>query len=284
MAETKTPREAEAPVAVETAATRNAWSAPLAGRVVLVAGVGPDLGRSLVLRSAQAGADVVLAARDADRLEGIADEVRSLGRRALSVPTDVTDPDARRELVAAALDEFGGVDALMNAAFVHPKPTSLLDVDLDDLRRWSDLNVLASVGLVQELAPTLIERRGSVVLINSIVIRNRLAGSGAYRMDKSALLAAARSLSVDIGPQGVRVNSVAPGYIWGEKVQAWFGRVEAKGGPSVQDSYDGVAADTDLRRLPTPDEIADAAVFLASDLASGISGQCIDVSCGQTHH
>lgn len=263
---------------------RIAWSGALTGKVVLVAGVGPDLGRSLVLRSAQAGADIVLAARDKERLEGIAEEVTALGRQALSVPTDVTDADARRDLAAAAVDHFGHVDVLMNAAFTHPTPASLLATDLDDMRRWSDLNVLASVGLVQALAPTLTERRGSVVLINSIVIRNRLAGSGAYRMDKSALLAAARSLSIDLGPHGVRVNSVAPGYIWGEKVRAWFERREAKGGPTARESYDEVAVDTDLRRLPTPDEIADAAVFLASDLASGISGQCIDVSCGQTHH
>ncbi len=196
---------------------RIAWSGALAGKVVLVSGVGPDLGRSLVLRSAQAGADLVLAARDGARLEGIAEEVRALGRKALAVPTDVTDAGARRDLVAAAVDTFGHVDTLMNAAFIHPTAISLIDTDLDKMRSWSDLNVLASVGLVQELAPTLTARRGSVVLINSMVIRNRLAGSGAYRMDKAALLAAARSLSIDLGPQGVRVNSVAPGYIWGRR-------------------------------------------------------------------
>ena len=256
----------------------------LAGKVVLVSGVGPDLGRSLAVRSAQAGADVVLAARDGTRLDAIGQEVRALGREALAVPTDVTDAAARRELVRAASDAFGHVDVLMNAAFVHPPFIKLLDADLDEMRQQADLNVLASVGLVQELASTLRARRGSVVLINSLVLRNRLPGFGSYRMDKAALLAAARSLSFELAPEGVRVNSVAPGYIWGEKLRGFYERREAKGGATVAAKYDEKAQQTDSRRLPTPDEIADAAIFLASDFASGITGQCLDVNCGQSHH
>ncbi|MGX1767421.1 SDR family oxidoreductase [Dietzia sp. NPDC055343] len=256
----------------------------LAGKVVLVSGVGPDLGRSLAVRSAQAGADVVLAARDGTRLDAIGQEVRALGREALAVPTDVTDAAARRELVRAASDAFGHVDVLMNAAFVHPPFIKLLDADLDEMRQQADLNVLASVGLVQELASTLRARRGSVVLVNSLVLRNRLPGFGSYRMDKAALLAAARSLSVELAPEGVRVNSVAPGYIWGEKLRGFYERREAKGGATVAAKYDEKAQQTDSRRLPTPDEIADAAIFLASDFASGITGQCLDVNCGQSHH
>lgn len=256
----------------------------LSDKVVLVCGVGPDLGRSLAVRSAQAGADVVLAARSGDRLGAIEQEVRAHGRHAIAVPTDVTDAAARRELVRAALDTFGHVDVLMNAAFAQPPYMQLLDADLDEMRQQTDLNVLASVGLVQELAATLTARRGSVVLINSLVIRNRLPGFGTYRMDKAALLAAARSLSIELAPHGVRVNSVAPGYIWGEKLREFYERREARGGTPVATKYAEKAQQTDSRRLPTPDEIADAAIFLASDFASGITGQCLDVTCGQSHH
>lgn len=255
----------------------------LPGKVVLVCGVGPDLGRSLAVRSAQAGADVVLAARTCERLVAVEREVQAEGGRALSVPADVADPGSRRHLVAAAMDAFGRVDVLMNAAYVRP-PAQLLEADLDDVRRATELNVLASIGMVQELAPTLTAQRGAVVLVNSMVIRNRLPGFGAYRMDKAALLAAARSLSIELGPSGVRVNSVAPGYIWADKVRDGFERQAANRGLAPGRVYDEVAAQTDLRRLPTPDEIADAAVFLASDLASGITGQCLDVTCGHTHH
>ncbi len=264
--------------------TRPQKSRMLEDKVVLVCGVGPDLGRSLALRSALAGADVVLGARTESRLKSVADEVEALGREALSVPTNLADPGSRAELVERSLARFGRVDGLINAAFVAPPQERLLDTDLDAVRGWTDLNVLASIGLVQLLEDTLVENRGSVVLVSSMVLRNQLPGYGAYRMDKSALLGAARSLSVELGPKGVRVNSVAPGYIWGEKVRRGFERQAAAQGVSSEAVYEQVAAGADLRRLPTPDEIADAAVFLTSDMASGIAGQCLDVNCGHTHH
>ncbi|KQZ74929.1 SDR family oxidoreductase [Nocardioides sp. Root151] len=269
----------------ESVEDSRALAAPLlTDKVVLVTGIGPGLGRALAVRSAQAGAHVVLAARTPERLAEVADEVTALGRRALAVPTDITDPESREQLVQRAIDEFGRVDALVNSAFVQPPQERLLDTDVEAIRGWTDLNVLASVGLVQQLQKTLVANSGAVVLINSMVLRNRLPGFGAYRMDKAALLAAARSLSVELGPHGVRVNSVAPGYIWADKVRRSFERRAEASGVTFDEVYDEVAAGTDLRRLPTPDEIADAAVFLASDMASGITGQCLDVTCGHTHH
>jgi NAD(P)-dependent dehydrogenase (short-subunit alcohol dehydrogenase family) len=256
----------------------------LEDRVVLVSGVGPGLGRSLAVRSALAGADVVLAARTESTLRAVADEVQSLGRRALVVPTDITDGAAVTGLVDRALDAYGRVDALLNSAFFHPPPEELLSADLEAMRGSYEINVLAVVHLVQKLAPALVASRGAVVLINSMVIRNRLPGFGAYRMNKAGLLAAARGLSVELGPRGVRVNSVAPGYIWADKVQAYFRRLAKKRGVSPEQVYDEVAGTVDLRRLPEPDEIADAAVFLISDLARAITGQCLDVTCGETHH
>lgn len=270
-------------IAVQADEDRPAPGPILAGKIVMVSGVGPDLGRSLAVRSALAGADVVLAARSSERLEKIAAEVAELGRRALSVPTDVGDAVARSRLVAAALAEFGGVDVLLNSAFVQPRQEPLLEADLATMQSQSSLNVLASVGLVKELAPTLCQRRGSVVLVNSMVIRNRLPNFGAYRMDKAALLAAARSLSIELGPRGVRVNSVVPGYIWADKVRGHLHRQAERGGVAFEELYSKMVTGVDLQRFPTPDEIADAALFLASDLASGVTGQCIDVNCGQAH-
>jgi NAD(P)-dependent dehydrogenase (short-subunit alcohol dehydrogenase family) len=253
-------------------------------KVVLVSGVGPGLGRSLALRSAVAGADVVLAARTESTLRAVAEEVEGLGRKALVVPTDITDAASVTGLVDRALAAYGRVDALLNSAFYHPPREDLLSAGADSMRSSYEINVLAAVTLVQRLAPALIASRGAVVLINSMVIRNRLPGFGAYRMNKAALLAAARGLSVELGPRGVRVNSVAPGYIWADKVRGYFGRIAENRGVSAQQVYDEVAGNVDLRRLPEPDEIADAAVFLASDLARAITGQCLDVNCGETHH
>ena len=243
----------------------------LGGKVVLVAGVGPDLGRSLALRSAGAGADVVLAARSSERLEKVAAEVTELGCRALPVPTDVSDAEARARLVSTATAEFGGVDVLLNSAFVQPPQEPLLDADLERMRRHSDLNVLASVGLVQALAPTLGDRHGSVVLVNSMVIRNRLPNFGAYRMDKAALLAAARSLSVELGPRGVRVNSVAPGTTMSERIERLMSEEE----------IERTARLSPLHAIGMPTDTAHATVFLLSAAAGWLTGVTLDVNGGR---
>lgn len=256
----------------------------LDGKVVVVSGVGPGLGRSIAVRSAMAGAKVVLAARTEARLAAVADEIRGAGGVALTVPTDLTDGESVSALADTALAEFGRVDALVNNAFVQPPHERLLDTAFDSVRQGLDINLLAALDLTRKLAPALIESQGSVVMINSVVLRNQLPSMGAYRIMKSGLLALARGLSVELGPHGVRVNSVAPGYIWADSVKRMFEKQAAARGVPYQQVYDEVAADTDLRRLPEPDDIADTVVFLASDFARAIAGQCVDVNCGHTHH
>ena len=190
----------------------------LRDKVVVVAGVGSGLGRSIALASAREGADVVLAARTASRLDDVAKEVTALGRRGLAVPTDLA------------------------------------------------------------------ETKGSVVMINSMVVRFSQRTMGPYKLAKAALLAMAQSLATELGPQGIRVNSVAPGHIWGDSLKWYFGYLAKKRGTTVEEIYAETAAPIDLGRLPEPDEIADAVVFLASGMARAITGQCLDVNCGEYHH
>lgn len=255
----------------------------LTGKAVLVAGVGPGLGHALAVRSAVAGADVVLASRNAERLEAVAAEVRATGRRAVVVPTDLTDPAAVRHLVDTSVAELGRLDAVLHNAYHAPSREPLLDTGLDTVRAELESPLMA-LDLVRRCAPALAASRGAVVVMNSMIIRNRLPGFGAYRMTKSSLLALARSLSIELGPQGVRVNSVAPGYIWADAVRDSFAKTARERGTTPEAIHDEIAGGTDLRRLPRPDEIADAALFLASDLARAITGQCLDVTAGATHH
>jgi NAD(P)-dependent dehydrogenase (short-subunit alcohol dehydrogenase family) len=256
----------------------------LAGTVVAVSGVGPDLGRSIVLRCAGAGADVVLAARTAARLDEVAKEVTALGRRALTVPTDITDEQAAEHLAQAALAEFGRVDTLVHNAFAIPPMTPLAEADLATLRTAFETNVIAALRLTRLFTPALTASRGSVVMINSAVLRHSRVTFGGYKMAKSALLSLARSLATELGPQGIRVNSVAPGWIWADTLKWYFGYLAEQRGVDRQVIYDETAATTDLRALPEPDEIADAVVFLASPMARAITGQCLDVNCGEFHH
>jgi NAD(P)-dependent dehydrogenase (short-subunit alcohol dehydrogenase family) len=256
----------------------------LDGKAILVSGVGPGLGRSIALRSAIAGADIVLAARTESRLRDVAAEVESLGRRAVTITADIADEEASSRLATQAAAAFGRLDALVNNAFAIPPMTDLAQVDFDHVRANFETNVFAALRLTNLLTPALIESKGSVVMVNSAVLRHSRQPYGAYKMTKSALLSLAQSLATELGPMGVRVNTVAPGYIWAETLQSYFEYLGGKRGITGQQVYDETAAAIDLRRLPEPDEIADAVVFLISDMARAITGQCLDVNCGEFHH
>jgi NAD(P)-dependent dehydrogenase (short-subunit alcohol dehydrogenase family) len=256
----------------------------LRDKVVVVAGVGPGLGRSIALASAREGADVVLAARTAARLDDVAKEVAGLGRRGLAVPTDLADPESVDRLKERALDAFGRVDALVYNALAMPPIKPLGEVSLEALDVSFDANVVAALRLTRLFVPALAETKGSVVMINSMVLRFSQLTMGPYKLTKAALLAMAQSLATELGPQGIRVNSVAPGHIWGDSLKWYFGYLAKKRGVTAEQIYEETAAPIDLGRLPEPDEIADAVVFLASGLARAITGQCLDVNCGEYHH
>ena len=192
----------------------------LRDKVVVVAGrrvrgsAGP-----IALASAREGADVVLAARTAARLDDVAKEVAGLGRRGLAVPTDLADAAAAEHLAAAAQDAFGRVDALVYNALAMPPIKDLGEVGLDALGASFDANVVAALRLTRLFTPLLAESQGAVVMINSMVVRFSQRAMGPYKLTKAALLAMAQCLATELGPRGIRVNSVAPGHIWGDSLQ-----------------------------------------------------------------
>ncbi|HEY7052887.1 MAG TPA: SDR family oxidoreductase [Mycobacterium sp.] len=253
----------------------------LDGKIVVISGVGPALGTTLARRCAESGADLVLAARTVERLDDVAKQVADLGRRAVSVGTDITDEDQVNNLVESALSAYGKVDVLINNAFRVPSMKPLASTTFQHIRDAIELTVLGALRLTQGFTAALAEVNGSVVNVNSMVIRHSQAKYGAYKMAKSALLAMSQSLSTELGEQGIRVNSVVPGYIWGETLKGYFNHQAGKYGTTVEQIYDATAANSDLRRLPTEDEVASAILFFASDLSSGITGQTLDVNCGE---
>lgn len=256
----------------------------LENRVVVVSGIGPGLGQAIALQAVRAGATVVLAARTEKRLEKVAAAVREVGGTALVVPTDITDDDAAQRLLDRTLEELGRVDALVNNAFVMSPIEPVTAADFDSIRSGIETNVLGALRLSKVFVPALEQTKGSIVMINSAVLRHSSPEYGAYKIGKAALLAMSQTLASDVGPRGVRVNSVAPGYIYADSLKWYFDYLAQERGVTHQDVYDETAASCDLRRLPVPEEIADAVVFLASDMARGITGQCLDVNCGEYHH
>lgn len=257
----------------------------LTGRVVLVSGIGPGLGRNTALACARQGADIVLAARTESRLEEVAKEVEATGQRALCVKTDISKDADCENVIKQAVDHYGQLDVLVNNAFSMPPFEHLVDQSLDVIRKTFEVNLFAALRLSREAAPHLEKSAGgSIVMINSSVMRRARPTFGAYKMAKHALLALAQSLACELGPRGIRVNSIAPGFI---------GEVAADGLAALQSHMTGVPAETIkseiieshmLRKIPEPNEIADSIVFLASDLSRVVTGQCLDVNGGEFTH
>lgn len=255
----------------------------LDGKIVVVSGVGPGLGRSICLRAAAAGATVVLAARTESRLKEVAAEVDAAGGTSQVVPTDITDDDAVDSLVRSVIAEFGRADVVVNNAFALPSMKPLARTDFEQIAASLDLTVLGTLRVIKAFTETLSESRGAIVNINSMVIRHSEPRYGSYKLAKSALLAMSQTLATELGDKGIRINTVAPGYIWDDQLKWYFGEVAKKYGITPEQVYEQTAAKSDLKRLPEPDEIAEAVVFLASPMASAITGHTLDVNCGEYH-
>jgi NAD(P)-dependent dehydrogenase (short-subunit alcohol dehydrogenase family) len=204
-----------------------------------------------------------------------------MGRRAVSVGTDITDEDQVNNLISESLKAYGRVDVLINNAFRVPSMKPLAGTTFEHIRETIELTVLGALRLIQGFTPALTESKGAVVNVNSMVVRHSDPKQGAYKMAKSALLAMSQSLASELGPQGIRVNSVLPGYIWGGTLKGYFEHQAGKYGTTVDEIYKAAAVNSDLKRLPTEEEVASAILFMASDLSSGITGQSLDVNCGE---
>jgi len=255
----------------------------LADKVALVSGIGPGMGRDISLAFAREGADLILAARDAARIEAVAAEVRACGRRALAVATDITDPQQCSRLVEQAVNTFGGIDILVNNAFKGGLEPPVAAAKLDDWKSIFEVNLFGSLRLTQQVVPSMRARGGgSIVFINSMSMRIIEAGFGAYAASKAALLTAAQTLARELGKDKIRVNSVVPGYIWSEKLAAYFAWLAQQQNTTPEAVYENIAARAALHHIPTSAEIADTVVFFASDLARVVTGQSLDVNAG--HH
>lgn len=252
----------------------------LAGKVVVVSGVGPGLGRAICARMADNGATVVLAARTESRLTDIA---TGIGGNTLVVPTDITDDAAVDNLRDRVIDTFGRADVLVNNAFALPSMKPLARTDFDQVTSSLNLTVLGTLRVIKAFTDPLADTSGAIVNINSMVIRHSEPRYGSYKLAKSALLAMSQTLATELGERGIRINSVAPGYIWDDQLKWYFGQVAEKYGITREQVYEQTAARSDLKRLPEPDEIADAVVFLASPMARAITGHTLDVNCGEYH-
>ena len=253
----------------------------LEDRVAIVSGIGPGMGRDISLAFAREGAHVVMGARTEERLVDVAAEIEALGRKVVWARTDITSADDCNNLAETARSAFGRIDILVNNAFVQPPLQTIERADSDTWRSAFDVNVIGSVQMTKACIPAMKEQgSGSIVFIGSMSARRIQRNFGVYAATKSALISTAQTLAREHGRDGIRVNTVLPGYIWGPSLQWFFGYLAEKQGRTPEDVYAEIAGETCLNHIPTSEEIADSVVFFASDLSRVVTGQSLDVNAG----
>ncbi|MBI2168047.1 MAG: SDR family oxidoreductase [Actinobacteria bacterium] len=256
----------------------------LDGKVAIVSGIGPGLGRHAALQLARAGAAVVLGARTEERLKEVAAEVEAEGGQVAWTPTDISDPPQCERLVQTAVDSFGLVDVLVNNAFVPGSFQPFENADFGQWRKLFEVNVFGTLQMTRAVVPPMkAQGRGSIVFVNSMVIHKSTFPQGDYAASKGALWAAARAVATELGPYNIRVNSVVPGWMAGPSVDMYLEWQAAERGVSKEDVAAEIAEPMALRRIPTDEECAGAIVFLASDLSSAMTGQTVDVNGGEVY-
>jgi 7-alpha-hydroxysteroid dehydrogenase len=241
-------------------------------QVAIVTGGGRGIGRAIALAYAAAGADVVVAARRPEPLDEVANEIRALGRRALTVPTDVTDGAQLDRLVDRTLETFGRLDIVVNNAGGWP-PTIALQVADDDFEAAMRFNVTAPFHLSRRAAPHLAKSaNGSIVNVSSAMSHLVDVGFVAYGTAKAALNHMTRLLAHEWAPK-IRVNAIAVGATMTDALELFV---------NMGDLLDQMKAKTPMGRLAKPEEIALAALYLASPAASWVTGKIFEIDGGAT--
>lgn len=243
----------------------------LDGRVAIVTGASSGLGVAFARGFAEAGADVVLAARRADRLEGTAALVRAVGRTALCVETDVADPEACQAMVDAAMTAFGRIDVLVNNAGIGTAVPATKETP-EQFRKVVDVNLNGSYWAAQACGRVM-KPGGAIVNISSVLgLTTAGLPQAAYAASKAGVIGLTRDLAQQWGGRkGIRVNAIAPGFFKSEMTDTYKpGYMEAMQQRIV------------LGEMGDPEDLAATAVWLASDAAGYVVGQTIPVDGGVT--
>jgi len=246
------------------------------GKVALVTGATSGIGRACALAFANAGASLVCVGRKSDALREIKTKITETGADGLTIEADLSATEAPANVVARALETFGGIDILVNAAGHISNGT----IENTSLEAWDDMmnvNVRAVFQLMQQAVPSLIERRGNIVNVSSVTGLRAFPGVLAYCVSKAALDQLTRCASLELAAKGVRVNAVNPGVV--------VTQIHKRGGMN-DEAYEAFLEHSKsthpLGRTGRPEEIADLVLFLASDKASWITGATYSIDGGRS--
>jgi 3-oxoacyl-[acyl-carrier protein] reductase len=240
----------------------------LSDRVAIVTGASRGIGRAIAVRLAAQGARVIAAARG-ENARAAAEEIAASGGRADAVALDVTEPGAAERMIASTIERHGRVDILVNNAGIA-RDQLMLRMKRDDWDAVLATNLTAAFALTQAvLKPMIRQRSGRIVCISSVVGQSGNAGQANYAASKAGVIGFAKAVALEVASRGITVNVVAPGLIETDMTRAIAG--------TTREEW---AAKIPLRRLGTPDDVASAVCFLASDEASYITGHVLAVNGG----
>ena len=240
-----------------------------AGRIALITGASQGIGRACALELARSGASVALAARNLDKLAGVAAEITTAGGTAHPFALDVSSEDSIKDCAKAVLAHFGGVHILVNNAGITRDGLALRMklADFEDILR---ANLTGSFLLTQAVISSMMKARwGRVINITSVVGETGAAGQANYAASKAGLIGLTKSLAREFASRNITINAVAPGFISTAMTDAL-----------TDDQKSSILAQVPLGRYGTVDDIASAVTFLASDAASYITGHTLDVNGG----
>lgn len=259
----------------------------LKDKVAIVTGASQGIGKAIAVAFAAEGASVVATARNLTNLEQTVSEIKKKGGQAIAVQADVSDERQVEAMVAKTLSAFGKIDILVNNSGIAGPTVRVVDLDMSQWNETLAINLTGSLLCSKHVLKHMIPRKSGVI-VNIGSERGRTGDGRAgsplrvcYSCAKAGMIALTESLSVEVGEHNIRVNCVTPAAVRGERIINVFKAKAAAHGVPFEDLISKMVEDYSLKRPVEPEEVAAAAVFLASDAASGITGQTLPVSCGQ---
>ena len=245
---------------------------PMQGRVALVAGASKGIGAATAEAFANAGAAVVLGARNVEALQVVVGRIESRGGHAIGVRTDVADVDSMRNLVDQALATYGRLDAAFNNATDGPMPAPLADIDPDEFDRGIATNIRGTfLGMKFEIRAMLRTGGGAIVNMASVAGLNGTANLAAYVAGKAGIIGLTKVAALDYADAGIRVNVVAPGPILTHNLEAAGAEAQRLAGLA-----------TPMRRVGTVSEVAQVVLWLCSEQAAFVTGAVVPIDGGQS--
>ena len=253
----------------------------LKGRVVIVAGSSEGMGRSAAEAFAAEGARVAICARTEAKIQQAAQEMRAKHKaEVFAMALDVSQAEAVKKFVAAVAEKFGGVDVCVaNAA--GPPSRNFFTATNDDWHQAFEMNFMSVVHFAREVIPWMQKKKwGRFLTLTSVSVKQPIPDLILSNAVRAGVVGLVKSMANEFGKDGITVNNVGPGYTATERLKSLAATRALAAGLKPEDMYDKWSADTPLKRIAEPQEVADAMVWLASDRASYITGQTVLVDGG----